>query len=55
MNDFLADEKIEEHEGGYKTLINLTFNSPSAVASLVSGLAENGWQFFKEIDDLRKG
>ncbi|MGO1470074.1 MAG: GIY-YIG nuclease family protein [Tissierella sp.] len=54
INDFLEDDKIEDCEGKYKTLINLTFTSPSAVASLISGRAENGWKFFDKIEELRE-
>ncbi len=50
----VTDGKIETYGKQYKTLINLTFTSPSAVASLISGLSENGWKFFEEIEELRK-
>lgn len=53
INEFLNDGKIELYKDNYKTLINLTFTSPSAVASLISGHAENGWRFFKDIVELR--
>lgn len=52
IDEFLADSKIEAQGDQYKTLINLTFTSPSGVASIISGLAENGWKFFKEIEEL---
>lgn len=55
IEDFLADAKIEKYGENYKALINLTFTSPSGVASLISGYAENGWKFFKEIEELRNG
>ena len=54
IEEFLKDEKITPYNGNYKTLINLTFTSPSGVASLISGYAENGWKFFKGIEELRK-
>lgn len=54
INEFLDDGKINAYEGNFKTLINLTFTSPSGVASLVSGLAENGWKVFQGIEELRK-
>lgn len=38
----------------YVTLRNLTFTSPSAVASLISGLSESGWLFFEGIEELKK-
>ena len=54
INQFLNDEKIERYGDDYRSLVNLTFSSPSGVASLISGLAENGWLFFDKLDDLRK-
>lgn len=52
--EFLNDRKIESYGENYKTLINLTFTSPSGVASLISGYAENGWKFFNGIEELRE-
>lgn len=57
IHDYLEDGKIEQvenNEDQYKTLMNLTFTSPSGVASLISGLPENGWTFFVELDELRR-
>lgn len=54
INDFLKDGKIEAQGDRFKALINLTFSSPSAVASLISGVAENGWKFFEGIEELRE-
>lgn len=54
IEDYLADNKIKECADNYKALMNLTFTSPSAVASLISGLAENGWVYFEGLDELRK-
>lgn len=53
-NDYLTDNKIIEHGDKYKNLINLSFTSPSAVVSLISGLPENGWPYFEGLDELRK-
>lgn len=53
IKDFLDDNKIEVHGDHYRTLMNLTFTSPSPVASLISGMSENGWIFFEGLDDLR--
>lgn len=53
INELLKDKKIEVQGDKFRTLINLTFSSPSAVASLISGLAENGWKFFEDIEELR--
>ncbi|MGB4352475.1 MAG: GIY-YIG nuclease family protein [Tissierellaceae bacterium] len=49
----LNDGKITSKENAYETLVNLTFKSPSTIASLVSGRAENGWLFFEGLNDLR--
>ncbi len=54
INEFLSDGKIVKDNDNYRTLVNLTFSSPSGVASLISGLAEYGWMFFEELDDLRR-
>lgn len=54
IDEFLADEKIKKEGNRYKTKMNLTFKSPSAVASLISGYAENGWRFFEGIEELRE-
>lgn len=54
IKKFLEDGKIEKYNDQYRTLINLSFTSPSAVASLITGLAKNGWKFFKNIEELRE-
>lgn len=53
INDLLQDKKIEEAGNGYKTMIDLSFKSPSRIACLISGRSENGWKFFKNLDELR--
>jgi len=53
IDDLLKDNKIAKKGNCYETLVNLSFRSPSMVASLVSGRAENGWLFFEGINDLR--
>jgi hypothetical protein len=35
------------------TQVNIAFKSPSAPADLITGLSENGWKFFKDLDELR--
>lgn len=54
IEEFLEDGKIIKDGNNYKTVINLTFSSPSGVASLISGYAENGWKFFGGIEELRE-
>lgn len=53
VNDLLKDNKVTKKDNCYETLVNLSFKSPSMVASLVSGRAENGWLFFEGLNDLR--
>jgi len=53
IEDLLSDEKVRIVESGYEAIVNLSFNSPSMAASLVSGRAENGWRFFKGLNELR--
>lgn len=54
IEEFLKEEKIKPFADKYKLLMNLTFSSPSAVASLISGYSENGWEFFKDLEKLRE-
>lgn len=54
INELLEDKKIEVQGNRFKALINLTFSSPSAAASLISGISENGWKFFEDIEELRE-
>lgn len=49
----LSEGKIVPYDSGYRAVVNLSFNSPSMAASLITGRSENGWLFFKGLDDLR--
>lgn len=53
IESLLQDNKIVKEENKYRTMVNLSFKSPSMVASLVSGRAENGWLFFEGLNELR--
>ncbi len=53
VNDYIRDGKVEEKDGNLVLAVNIAFNSPSQAGSLVSGLATNGWQFFKNLNELR--
>ena len=53
IKELLNDKKVEIYGSKFKTLMNLTFTSPSGIASLISGRSENGWKFFKDIEELR--
>lgn len=54
IDDLLQDNKIVEANGYYQTLVNLSFKTPSMIASLISGNAENGWLFFENLAQLRQ-
>jgi hypothetical protein len=53
IDDFISEGKIQAIDGGYEAIVNLSFNSPSMAASLISGRAENGWLFFEGLNGLR--
>lgn len=53
IDSYLENEKLKEIDGKYITRVNLAFNSPSAPADLITGLSENGWKFFKGLEELR--
>lgn len=50
IDEYLKDGKIKAEGDKYKILVNLTFSSPSAVAKLISGMTENGWMFFENLE-----
>ena len=54
IDNFLEDGKIALRGDCYETLVNLSFKSPSMIANLISGRAENGWLFFEGINELRE-
>ena len=54
MDGYLRDEKVEKMDDKYIAKVNLAFKSPSTVASLISGRAENGWKFFEGLEEQRK-
>lgn len=53
INGYLDDGKVEEINGEIVLLMNIEYNSPSMPASLLSGRSENGWLFFKGLNELR--
>lgn len=55
IDDYLRDGKILEDDTGirYRTAVDLSFKSPSRIASLISGQSESGWKFFKGLEELR--
>lgn len=53
IDGYLENEKVKIVEGKIITQVNLAFKSPSAPADLITGLSENGWKFFKGLEELR--
>lgn len=53
VNSYIENEKVKEVDGRLITQVNLAFKSPSAPANLITGLSENGWKFFKGLEDIR--
>lgn len=46
IDSYIENEKVKAIDGELVTQVNLAFKSPSAPADLVTGLSENGWNFF---------
>lgn len=53
IDDYLFDGKAIEVNGSITLTVNMIYDNPSKPASLVSGLAKNGWRFFKNLDQLK--
>lgn len=53
IDGYINDEKVEENEGKLTLLLDLPCSSPSFPGSLVTGHATNGWDFFKDLNELR--
>lgn len=54
IKELLEDKKITKiADGEYQTTINLSANSPSMIASWVSGGHKNGWDFFVGLNEYR--
>jgi hypothetical protein len=53
IDNYLEDGKVKEENGKLVTQVNLVYKSPSRPANLVTGLAKNGWKFFKGLNELR--
>lgn len=53
INRLLDEKKLEDLGDSCKTLVKIPFSSPSAAAELISGTAYSGWEFFKDIEELR--
>ncbi len=53
IDSYIENEKVKEIDGKLITQVNIAFKSPSAPADLITGLSENGWRFFKGLDEIR--
>lgn len=53
IDSYIENEKVKAIDGKLITQVNISFKSPSAPAALIAGLSENGWKFFKGLDDIR--
>lgn len=53
IDSYIENEKVKELNGKLITQVNLAFKAPSAPANLITGLSENGWKFFKELEEIR--
>jgi hypothetical protein len=53
IDGYIKDEKAELRDGKIILKVNISYDSPSLPATLISGYAENGWKFFKNLDELR--
>lgn len=53
IDSYIENEKVKEIDGKLITQTNIAFKSPSAPADLVTGRSENGWKFFKGLENIR--
>ncbi|MFW5442534.1 GIY-YIG nuclease family protein [Aerococcus urinaeequi] len=53
IDSYIEDGKAIEESGILKTTLDMSFNSPSRVAELISGQSTNGWWFFEGLNELR--
>lgn len=53
IDSYIEDGKVIEESGILKTTLDMSFNSPSHVAELISGQSTNGWLFFEGLNELR--
>jgi hypothetical protein len=54
IDKYLSEGKANAQNGTIVTLVNLEFKRPSKPAELVSGTSQNGWVFFRELNELRQ-
>lgn len=53
IDNYIEDGKVIEENGVLRTVINMSFDSPSRVTELISGQSTNGRLFFDDLNELR--
>lgn len=53
IDNYIEDGKVIEENEVLRTVINMSFDSPSRVTELISGQSTNGWLFFDDLNELR--
>ncbi len=53
IDSYIEEGKVKLIDGKLITQVNLAFKSPSAPADMITGLSENGWKFFKGLEEIR--
>lgn len=53
IDSYIEDGKVIEENGVLRTTLDISYNSPSRVAELISGNSTNGWSFFEGLSELR--
>ncbi|AZQ19074.1 TPA: DUF4357 domain-containing protein [Enterococcus faecium] len=53
IDSYIEDGKVIEKNGVLRTILDISYNSPSRVAELISGNSTNGWSFVEGLSELR--
>ena len=54
IDQYIEDGKLQLINGKIVAITDIPFDSPSTAANVVSGRSENGWLFFKGLNELRE-
>lgn len=54
IDEYIDDGKVIVVNNENITTVNIVFDAPSLPADLVTGHSENGWRFFKGLNELRE-
>lgn len=54
IDQYIEDGKLQLSNGKIVAITDIPFDSPSTAANVVSGRSENGWLFFKGLNELRE-